>query len=108
MKVLGRVLAVLACVVLAAHFLRAGLLVPMAVALALPCLLLVRERWGVLVLRVALALATLEWARTAFLIARERQAAGRPWLRAGVIFGAVGLVTALAALLVRGRERERS
>ena len=65
MRVLGRVLAVLAFVVLAAHFLRAGLLVPTAFALALPFLMLVRAGWAATLLRFVLLLATIEWARTA-------------------------------------------
>lgn len=110
MRVLGRVLAVLACVVLAAHFLRraagAGapvLYAPVLVCLALPLLLLVRKTWGVLVLRLALAAGVVVWITAALAIRRERMAEGRPAGKAMVILGSVAAVTALAALVLRPR-----
>ncbi len=103
MRVCARVLAVLSCIVLAAHFLRAGILAGVVVALALPFLMLVRAAWGTALLRVALAFATLEWVRTALAIYRVRQVEGSPAGKALAIFAAVALATALSAFLLRPR-----
>lgn len=110
MIVLGRVLAVLASLVLAAHFLRraagAGdpiLYLPVLVALALPLLLVAKRAWATTVLRVALLLGAVEWVRVALVLYQSRRAMGAPAGRMLVILGSVALVTALAALLVRGR-----
>lgn len=117
MSVFARVLAVLSCVVLAAHFLRraagAGeplLYLPVVACLALPFLLLVQRAWGLLVLRLALAAGVVVWLASALAIRRERAAEGRPAGKAMAILGSVAAVTALAALLLRPTDRrsERS
>lgn len=112
MKVFARVLAVLASLLLAAHFLRrafgAGqpvLWVPVLVALGLPFLLLVRERWGTDLLRFALAAGTLVWIVAAAALYRERAAEGAPWKRGVAILAAVAGVTAVAAILLQPRDR---
>jgi hypothetical protein len=114
MRVLARVLASLACVLLAAHFLRraagAGtplLYAPVLVCLALPLLLLVRKAWGVLVLRLALAAGAAVWIASAIEFRRERMDEGRPAGRLTVILGSVAAVTALAALLLRPSPTDR-
>jgi hypothetical protein len=116
-RVLARVLAVLSCLVLAAHFLRQGLmlravgsplgtlfLLLVLVSLALPLLLLVREAWGVRVLRAALAVASLEWIRFLVELAIRRREEGAPWMRAVLILSSVVVVTALASVLLRPPE----
>lgn len=94
-------LPALALLLLAAHFFRAAR-VPLTVAcLGLLALLFVRARRAWLALQVALALGTLEWLRTAWLLAAARAGSGEPYARLLVILGAVALVTALAALVLR-------
>ncbi len=111
MRALGRVLAVLACLVLAAHFLRrsvgSGDPLPWAgviVCLALPFLLLVRASWGRTALRVALAAGTVVWIVSAASLWRERTEERRPAARGVAILGGVAVVTALAAVLVPLRD----
>ena len=55
---------VLSALVLAAHFFRSRQLPLVAVSLALPLLLLVRERWSARVVQAGLVLGALEWVRT--------------------------------------------
>jgi O-antigen ligase len=104
----GRTLALLllpavALLLLGAHFFRASL-VPLTVAcLGLVALLFVRARWAWLALQVTLALGAIEWLRTAWAFASARALAGQPYGRLLVILGAVALVTAAAALVLRSR-----
>lgn len=92
---------ILSALVLAAHFLRTGNLVVVALILCAPLLLLVRQRWVVIALQVGLGVAALEWIRTAVTIAQERAATGAPTTRMFVILGGVALFTALSALPLR-------
>jgi hypothetical protein len=97
------VLVVLACVLLAAHFFRSGAIALVLLCAAAPFLLLVRQRWADVLLRLGLLLGTVEWVRTLVTLARTRSAHGHPWVRLAVILGLVALVTALAAFAVRTR-----
>lgn len=91
---------VLAVLVLAAHFFRARQMPFVALSLALPLLLFVRERWSARAVQAGLVLGALEWVRTLAFFAGQRVEAGRPWGRLAVILGAVAVLTALAALAV--------
>jgi hypothetical protein len=91
---------ILAALVLAAHFYRARSLSLVVVALGLPLLLLVRERWSARAVQAGLLLGAVEWVRTLAFFAGQRIEAGRPWLRLAVILGVVAALTALAALAV--------
>jgi hypothetical protein len=99
--------AILSALVLAAHFLRRGQWLPMAVSLALVALLFVRREWARRMVKLALLLAAFEWARTLWAFAAERRVAGEPWLRMAVILGAViavallGVATLESARLIR-------
>ncbi len=107
MKAILRALpVVLSALVLAAHFYRARALPLVAVALALPFLLLVRERWSARVVQAGLLLGAVEWVRTLAFFAGQRMEAGRPWARLAVILGAVALLTGLSALAVKAPRRE--
>jgi hypothetical protein len=92
---------VLAALVLAAHFYRARSIPLAAAALALPLLLLVRERWSARAVQAGLLLGALEWVRTLAFFASQRMEVGRPWGRLAVILGVVAALTALSALAVR-------
>lgn len=95
---------------IAAHFLRVDSLVPTALCLVTPLLFFVRRRWSLLLLQWLAYAACAIWLGTAWQIVAMRRAFGQPWLRAGIILGAVASVSALAGLLLRGsavRERYR-
>ena len=92
---------VLSALLLAAHFYRSRSLALVAVSLALPLLLLVRERWSARVVQAGLVLGALEWVRTLAFFAGQRMEVGRPWGRLAVILGVVAALTALSAFAVR-------
>jgi hypothetical protein len=97
------VLPVLACVLLAAHFFRAGLL-PLAVLSGLlPLVLAVPRRWAARAMQAALLLGAVEWLRTLAALSAERIAMGQPVLRLVAILLAVALFTAASALVFRNR-----
>jgi hypothetical protein len=98
-----------ALLLLAAHFFRAGLVVLAAGALASIALLFVSGRWAVRLVRGILLLGSLEWLRTARVIAGHRVALGEPYGRMLLILGAVAALTMAAALLVgRGHGGEKA
>jgi len=101
MKAARVVLIVLAFLLLAAHFSRAGSNVLAGVSLVFPLMLLVREPWAGWTLRIALILGGFEWLRTLVRLASQRRSTGGEWARMAVILGAVVLVTFLAAMAVR-------
>ena len=102
MKAVLRIIpVVLSGLVLAAHFFRARNLPLVAVSLALPLLLLVRERWSARAVQAGLVLGGIEWVRTLAYFAGQRIEDGRPWTRLAVILGVVAALTALSALAVR-------
>ena len=102
MKVILRTIpVVLSALVLAAHFFRARQMSLLALSLALPLLLLVRERWSARAVQAGLVLGALEWLRTLASFAGQRMEVGRPWGRLAVILGVVSMLTALSALAVR-------
>lgn len=89
----------LSALVLAAHFLRAGSLVPMALALATPFLLLVPRPWAARTVQAGLLVGAVIWLRALTGFVHYRQAMGQPWTRLAVILGAVALFTAASALV---------
>ena len=92
-------LPALALALLAAHFFRGGLLPLAAVSFGMIALLFVQRPWAALALRAALALGSLEWLRTAWVLAGRRALAGQPYTRMLLILGAVAAFTVVAAWL---------
>jgi len=92
--------AVLAVLVLGAHFYRAGSLVPVAACLALVPVLFVRRPAVRLACRLCLAAGAVVWIVTAARISRYRMAGGQPYLRMLAILCAVAAFTAFAAWLL--------
>lgn len=92
--------AILSCVLMAAHVLRMGMATLAVIILFLPLLFLLRRAWVPLLMQGVLALAALEWLRTALVLARGRIVAGEPWMRMIVILAAVVAVTVASALLL--------
>lgn len=91
------VLAALATMVLAAHFLRDGNLAVVVVLIALIPLLGLQRRWVPRVFQAVLGLGALEWLRTLLELRDLRQALGQPHARMVAILGSVAVVTALTA-----------
>lgn len=99
---------VISLLLLGAHFFRDGAW-PLAAACAVLVFLLAwRRPWVPRLLQAALALGTVEWLWTTFVLVQERVAEGRPWMRLAIILGVVSLVTAASAVaLERLRARYR-
>jgi hypothetical protein len=97
-------LPIMACLLLAAHCYRAGLL-PLAVACALlPLLLVVPRAWAARAMQVALVIGAIEWLRTLAQFAAVRISAGEPYLRLVAILLAVAVFTAASALVFRNAQ----
>jgi hypothetical protein len=94
---------VLALLLLAAHFLRAGSIVLVMACLGTLVLLAWRRPWVPMVVQLVLALATVEWLITLVVGVEARMAAGVPWLRMALIIGVVALFTALSIVPLRSR-----
>ncbi len=102
------VLVVIAALLIAAHFLRAGNTALLALSLAAPLLLLWRRRWSLIALQLLAYLAAWRWIGTAIELIALREQLGRPWTAAAIILGAVALFTVLGGLLLNSRSmRER-
>lgn len=95
--------AVLALLVLAAHFLRRGAVLQVLLCLGVAALLFVRRPWVPTVAVVALVLGTFEWVFTMVTLVAAREAQGEPVGRLVAILGSVIAVTAGSILLFVGR-----
>ncbi len=84
---------------LAAHFLRAGMIPFVILALLFPAVLFVRRAWAARLTQVILMLGAIEWIRTVMILVAERRAIGQPWSRLFLIVGGVATFTACSALL---------
>jgi len=92
-----------AALLLAAHFLRAGNLIMVALCLAAPLLFLYRKRWSLIVLQILAYGAGATWMAAAIQLVQIRQQSGQPWIVAAVILGSVALFTVVAGLLLNSR-----
>jgi hypothetical protein len=88
---------------LAAHFLRMGDVIAVALCLAAPLLFLVRRRWSLLLLQWLAYVAAAVWLAKAWEIVATRWSSGEPWLRAAAILVGVAAVNMLAGGLLRSR-----
>lgn len=107
MIAIGMMAVALSFVVLAAHFLRDGNMVMVALSLFLPVLLFIPRPIVARVLQVALLLASLEWLRTMMTIVDVRAAAGMPYTRTVVILAVVALLTLASAFVFHTRAMRR-
>jgi len=98
-SVLRMLLPALALLLLAAHFFRGGLFLLAAVSFGLTALVFVSRPWAALLLRTALALGSIEWLRTAWVLSERRALAEQPYMRMLLILGAVAALTLVAAWL---------
>jgi hypothetical protein len=101
--ILRIVLLTVALLLLAAHFLRAGILVLTVACLLAPLLLLMRRRWALLLVQFLVYFGAGVWTYTAIHLVQERTMLGRPWSVAAIILGTVTLFTILAGLLLNSR-----
>jgi len=88
----------LALLLLAAHFVHAGLWPVAVVCLAAVALLGVGKPWVARVLQALLTLGAIEWVLTAAMLAQMRIAHQQPFTRLLAILGSVAAFTVLAAL----------
>ncbi len=102
MKVLRILPLILSTLLIGAHFLRSGNVIVMLLCVAAPLLLLLRNRVVTSGIQVLLAVAAVEWLRTAMMIAQERAATGAPVTRMFVILGSVALFTLLSGVPLFG------
>ncbi len=93
---------------LCAHVFRGGGLLFVLPILSLLPLLLVPAGWVARLFQFVLAMETLEWVRTAVVLALERDPRGEPWLRMVVILGAVALFTLLSAVAFESQTLRRA
>ncbi len=91
-------LPVIALLLLAAHFVHAGLWPIAAACIAATGLLWVPRPWAARTLQVLLVLGAIEWVLTAATRAHMRIAHGQPYVRLLAILGTVAVFTVLAAL----------
>jgi hypothetical protein len=104
MKALAVVLTVFSCLVLAAHFLRAGHVAETGLCAALPLLLLVRRRWVVRLMQAVLVAGAGVWVWTTFVLLREYLQVGRALVHliaTPAVLSTVALVALLAARLLQ-------
>jgi len=92
-----------AALLLAAHFLRSGNLLLLALCLAAPALFLYRKRSSLLVLQGLAYCAAGTWITVAIQLAQTRQHLGQSWTVAVIILGTVAALTLMAGLLLNSR-----
>jgi hypothetical protein len=94
-------LPLLALLLLAAHFVHAGLWPVAVVCAAAVVLLWAGKPWAARLLQALLALGAIEWVLTAAMLAQMRIAHQQPYTRLLVILGSVAAFTVLAALALQ-------
>ncbi|GAB4246599.1 MAG: hypothetical protein Kow00129_06950 [Thermoleophilia bacterium] len=97
--------AAVACLILVAHYVRVFEFYFAAVFLLLPLLLLIRSRWAVRVVQIALVFGAFEWLTAMLLLISRRQAAGEAYGRGAAILAAVAILTLTSAVLLQLRAR---
>jgi hypothetical protein len=94
---------IISFLLLAAHFYRAGQLVPAIASLCFLLLLMIRKAWVPWVIQLTLLIGAVEWLRTLAFIAQMRIEFAMPWARLAIILGSVALFTALSGLVFRNK-----
>jgi hypothetical protein len=88
---------VIAFLLLAAHFLRDGNTVLVAVCVLAPFLLLFKKRWCLILVRVLLFAGALVWLQTTIVLLWQRWEMDAPWMRMLLILAGVTVFTLLSA-----------
>lgn len=105
--ILAIVVVILSAIVIAAHFLRSGSIVPMALSLVAPFLFLPRQPWARRLSQAFCLAAAGVWVATTLDIARERVALGEDWLRMAIILAAVAVAALFGVVLLEGRRSRK-
>ena len=92
---------ILASLIMAAHFLRYGRIVIVAVCVLLPLLLLIKKRWIPRLLQCLALVGAAVWLHTTYILVQLRMAAGAPWTRMLLILCGVTAFTLYAGYLLR-------
>lgn len=98
---------ILSLLVLAAHFLRAGLLPLSLILLALTALLALPKAWVARSTQGVLVVGAVEWLRTAVSYILTRHRLDLPWGRLAIILATVIVVTLGSALVFQSRALRR-
>ncbi len=93
--------SLIACVMLGAHFLRAGNIVLTFFVALFPFLLLFKSRWAWLAVQYMDYLGAMVWSVTALGIIQERVAMGRAWGVSAVILGLASIFSIFAGILLK-------
>ena len=99
MNILRIVMTIIALLLAGAHFGRAGDTILKYLFVALPLLLLVRNKWSDMILAVSISITVPVWIHTTLGIIAVRKAAEIPWLRMAIILGGVALFSLITAFL---------
>ena len=91
---------ILAFFLLGAHFLRSGHILLLGICVLTPCLLLIKKRWILLLVRWLTYAGALIWLHTIFVLVRQRMIIGDPWGRMLLILLGVTLFTIYAGHLL--------
>jgi hypothetical protein len=94
---------VLASLLIAAHFFRSARLELVVLALLFPLLLLVKQRWSLILVQIGTFAAAAVWLFTAAHLVMVRTYMGKPWTAASIILGSVALFTIFAGALLSSR-----
>ena len=91
---------ILAFFLLGAHFLRSGHILLLGICVLTPCLLLIKKRWILLLVRWLTYSGAFIWLHTIFVLVRQRMIIGDPWGRMLLILLGVTLFTIYAGYLL--------
>jgi len=95
--------AILSLLLLAAHSMRLGMPILLAVPLGTLLLLAWPRKWVARLAQMVLVLGALEWLRATFAYVSARQDLGMPWGRLAIILGSVALVTLVSSLVFQSK-----
>ena len=105
--ILRAIPAVIALLLLGAHFFRGGNVILAAVCGLLPFLLVVRRRIALRIVQFALAAGVPIWVHTIMVLTWMRMEMGAPWLRMLLILSSVALFTGLCVWLLNAKAVKR-
>lgn len=94
---------ILSCLLIGAHFLRAGSAVFVFVSAVVPAFLFVPRRWAARLVQIFLVLATFEWLRTLFAYIGVYERIGQSWTRMAIIIGSVAVFTLCSNFVFMGK-----
>lgn len=93
--------SVIACMLLGAHFLRAGNIALTLVVVFFPLVMLFKSRWTCLAVQLMDYFGAIVWTVTALGIVQERVAMGRSWGVSAVILTLIAIFSIFAGILLR-------